>query len=195
MKKMMFACVALLVATGALAQARFASVKEEPFSKVMEAVVHDFPNNYRNISGELVLEQAEIESYASLVQLPGASECVITRYHSLEDSTASWQAKMFRSEDFKEVAQRYKELYRQLKGCYLRLVDGSIIYMDAEWEAPTEEKPFVMSTLRLATGDWRYKEMKIDLEMVYQFPEWTININVSGKKKDSLEGYADESGR
>ena len=195
MKKIMFACVALLMATGALAQARFASVREESFSKVMEAVVHDFPNNYRNICGDLVLEQAEIENYASLVQLPGASECMVTRYHSLEDTTASWQAKMFRSEDFKEVSQQYKELYRQLKACYLRLVDGSIIYMNADWEAPTEEKPFVMSTLRLATGDWRYKEMKIDLEMVYQFPEWTININVSGKKKDSLEGYADESGR
>ena len=195
MKKIMFACVAVWVATGAMAQTRYASFKEESFSKVMEAVVHDFPYNYRNISGELVLEQAEIESYASLVQLPGASECTITRYHSLEDSTASWQAKMFHSEDFKEVSQQYKELYKQLKGCYLRLIDGSMVYLNAEWEAPTEEKPFVMSTLRLATGDSRYKEMKIDLEMVYQFPEWTININVSGKKKDSLEGYADESGR
>lgn len=195
MKKIMFALVALTAATGAFSQTSYASFKDESFSKVMEAVVHDYPNNYRNISGDLVLEQAEIDNYVSLVQLPGASECVVTRYHSLEDTTASWQAKMFRSEDFKEASQRYKELYRQLKGCYLRLVDGSILYMNAEWESPTEEKPFVMSTLRLATGDDRYKEMKIDLEMVYQFPEWTININVSGKKKDSLEGYADESGK
>src|SRR5689334_4790381 len=162
MKKIMFAGVALLVATAAFAQTRFTSIREESFSKVMESVVHDFPNNYRNITGDLLVEQPETDDYASLVLLPGASECVITRYHSMEDTTASWQAKMFRSEDFKEVSQRYKELYRQLKGCYLRLVDGSIIYMDAEWEAPTEEKPFVMSTLRLATGDSRYKEMKID---------------------------------
>jgi hypothetical protein len=161
----------------------------------MEAVLHDFPNNYRNISGDLVLAQAETDNYASLVLLPGASECTVTRYHSIEDTTASWQAKMFHSEDFKEVSQRYKELYKQLKGCYLQLVDGSIIYLNAEWEAPTEEKAFVMSTLRLATGDERYKEMKIDLEMVYQFPEWTININVSGKKDDSLKGYADEDGK
>ena len=195
MKKIMFAGVALLVATAAFAQTRFTSIREESFSKVMEIVVHDFPNNYRNITGDLLVEQPETDDYASLVLLPGASECVITRYHSMEDTTASWQAKMFRGEDFKEVSQRYKELYRQLKGCYLRLVDGSIVYMDAEWEAPTEEKPFVMSTLRLATGDERYKEMKIDLEMVYQFPEWAININVTGKKDDSLKGYADEGGK
>jgi len=195
MKKIMLACVALIAATHAFSQTSFVSHREESFSKIMEAVLHDFPNNYRNITGDLVLDQAEIENYASLVQLPGASECIITRYHSLEDTTASWQAKMFRGEDFKDVAQRYKDLYKQLKGCYLRLVDGSIIYVDAEWEAPTEEKPFVMSTLRLATGDERYKEMKIDLEMVYEFPEWTININVTGKKADSLKGYANEDGR
>ncbi len=195
MKQIMFACVALITATGALAQNSFTSRREEPFSKVMEAVLHDFPNNYRNISGDLVLDQAEIENYASLVQLPGASECMVTRYHSVEDTTASWQAKMFHNEDYKLVAVQYKELYRQLKNCYLRLVDGSIIYLNAEWEAPTEEKPFVMSTLRLATGDERYKEMKIDLEMVYQFPEWTININVVGKKDDSLKGYANEDGK
>jgi hypothetical protein len=191
----MFTCVALIAATGAWAQNSFTSHREEPFSQVMEAVLHDFPYNYRNISGDLVLDQAEIENYASLVQLPGASECIVTRYHSEEDSTASWQAKMFHSEDFKAVSAQYRDLYRQLKNCYLRLVDGSLIYLDAEWEAPTEEKSFVMSSFRLITGDERYKEMKIDLEMVYQFPEWTININVAGKKDDSLKGYANENGK
>ena len=192
---MMLACVALMAAAGVFSQTSFVAHREETFSRVMEAVLHDFPNNYRNITGDLVLDQAEIENYASLVQLPGASECIITRYHSEEDTTASWQAKMFRGEDFKEVAQRYKDLYKQLKGCYLRLVDGSLIFLDAEWEAPTEEKPFVMSTLRLITGDHRYKEMKVDLEMVYELSEWTININVTGKKDDSLKGYANEDGK
>ena len=195
MKKIMFAFVALLVAAAASAQTRFTSVREESFSKVMETVVHDFPKNFRSITGDLLVEQPETDDYASLVLLPGSSECVITRYHSMEDTTASWQAKMFRSEDFKEASQQYNELYKKLKNCYLRLVDGSIVYMNAEWEAPTEEKPFVMSTFRLDCGDERYKEMKIDLEMVYQFPEWVININVSGKKDDSLKGYADEDGR
>ncbi|MBS1566443.1 MAG: hypothetical protein JST39_18815, partial [Bacteroidetes bacterium] len=147
MKKIICAFAALTVAAGAFSQTKYASFKEELFPKAMEAVVHDYPNNYRNICGELVLEQPGTDSYVSLVQLPGASECVVTRYHSVEDTTASWQAKMFHSEDFKEVSQHYKELYRQLKNCYLRLVDGSIVYLKAEWEAPTEEKSFVMSTL------------------------------------------------
>jgi hypothetical protein len=195
MNKILNLCIATMATVSGMAQPQLNEPKSLSFARAMESVLHDYPANFWNISGELVLQQGEIENYASLVLLPGADECSITRYHSVEDTTASWQAKMFRNEDFALAAKQYKTLYQHLKGCYLKLIDGSIVYLRGEWEEPKEEKAFAMSTLRLVTGDWRYREMKIDLEMVYQFPEWMININVSGKKKDSLEGYADEEGR
>ena len=159
-----------------------------PFQEVIQAVLTDFPFNLRNIKGELVLAQGEFENYSSMVQLADAERCTITRYHSADDTTVSWQAKMYNSDEFEKAARQYHELYRKLEHCYLRLVDGSIIYLQGVWEPAREEAPFTTSTLRLTTGDWRYKEVKVELELVYLLAEWGVNINILTKKRDDEVG-------
>jgi hypothetical protein len=191
LKKITIFAVAVLATLSSFAQVNTASPAAAPFSKAMETVLHDYTGNFRNISGDLVAKEIETESYASLVKLPGAGECMVTRYHSLEDKTASWQAKMMHSEDFEAAAKQYKELYSRLKSCYLKLPDGSSIYLKGEWEEPKEEKIFTVSTFRLASTDLRYREMKVDLELLYQLNEWVVNINVVSKKKDTLEADGD----
>jgi len=165
------------------------------FHVVIDSVLRDFPNNLRNITGDLVLAQGEFENYASMVELPGAEHCIITRWHSIDDTTASWQAQMFRSEDFGEASKQYHELFRQLQRCYLKLVDGSIIQLSGDWEPAKEEAAFTTSTLRLQTGDWRYREVKVELELVYLFSDWAVRINIVSKKRDDQVGNGDEAGR
>lgn len=159
-----------------------------PFPAVINAVLADFPNDLRHITGELLLAQGEFENYASMVELPGAENCTVTRYHSGDDTTASWQAKMYNSDDFETAAHAYHELYKKLQGCYLRLVDGSMIYLSGVWEPAKEGASFTTSTLRLTTGDWRYKDVKVELELVYLLADWGININIISKKRDDEVG-------
>lgn len=158
------------------------------FSIAIDSILRDFPNNLRNITGELVLAQGEFENYASMVELPGAENCTITRWHSIDDTTASWQAQMFKSDDFGEASKQYHELFRRLQRCYLKLVDGSIIYLNGDWEPAKEEAAFTTSTLRLMTGDWRYREVKIEVELVYLFSDWAVRINIVSKKRDDQVG-------
>ncbi len=186
--------MACMASSFVVAQDSFPSPQTYSLTGAIEKVLYDFPHNLHNVSGELVVVQGGVEQYESLVVLPGAEACMVARYRSVEDTTASWQAKMYQDEDFSKAAARYRELYRQLKSCHLKLIDGSLVFLKGEWENPAEEKDFTMSTLRLITGDERYKEVKIDLEMLYHFPEWVVNINIVSKKKDSLEGYAESSG-
>ena len=164
------------------------AVRELDFAAVIDAVLKDFPDNLRHISGDLVLAQGEFENYASVVVLPGSAECTITRWHSVDDTTASWQAKMFVSEDFAAASAEYHTLFRKLQRCYLRLVDGSIVYLNGDWEPAGESASFTTSTLRLTTGDWRYKEVKVELEMAYLMPEWAVRINIVSKKRDDEVG-------
>jgi hypothetical protein len=158
------------------------------FPATINAVLKDFPYNLRNITGELVLAQGEFENYASIVELPGAENCIVTRYHSADDTTASWQAKMFSGDDFGQAAKVYHELFRQLQGCYLQLVDGSIVYLRGDWEPAKESASFTTSTLRLITGDWRYRDVKVELELVYQLADWAVHINIVTKKRDDEVG-------
>jgi len=158
------------------------------FPATINAVLKDFPYNLRNITGELVLAQGEFENYASIVVLPGAENCIVTRYHSADDTTASWQAKMYSGDDFNQAAKVYHELFRKLQGCYLQLVDGSVVYLRGDWEPAKEGASFTTSTLRLMTGDWRYKDVKVELELVYQLADWAIHINIVTKKRDDEVG-------
>jgi hypothetical protein len=160
----------------------------DPFSAVMEAVLHDFPNNLRHITGELQLAEGEFENYASILQLPNAENCVITRFHSSRDTTASWQAKMFSSEEYGKAVRAYQDLFKKLQACYLRMPDGRMIFLQGKWEPAREEMRFTTSTLRLDTGDWRYQEMKVELELVYELSDWVVHINVISKKPDDEVG-------
>jgi len=160
-----------------------------PFQSVVNAVLQDFPHNLRHITGDLVLAQGEFENYASTVVLAGAEDnCIITRYHSADDTTASWQAKMLTTGEFERAAQEYHELYKKLQRCYVRLVDGSVIYLDGTWEPAKESVRFTTSTLRLLTGDWRYRDVKVELELVYLLADWAVNINIVSKKRDNEVG-------
>jgi hypothetical protein len=181
----------LAEASGGMAEADSqlrARVRVLSFPAAIDAILGDFPYNLRHITGELVLAQGEFENYASMVSVPDAQSCIVTRYHSVDDTTASWQAKMFSSDDYDLAARQYQELFRKLKTCYVRLVDGSIINLEGVWEPAREGASFTTSTLRLMTGDWRYKEVKVELELVYQLADWAVNINIVSKKRDDEVG-------
>jgi len=155
------------------------------FVKAIETILSDFPYNYKHITGELVEATGDWQQYASTVLIPGAENCLIGQYHSELDTTASWQALMFRGETFGQAAAAYKRLYHQLKQCHWRMVDGSVFYLDGDYEEATEEMDFVTSALLIQTADERFREFKIELEMLYKMDEWVVNINMVSKKKDS----------
>jgi len=154
------------------------------FPTVIDAVLRDFPNNLRNITGELMLAQGEFENYASVLALPESQHCIITHFHSTRDTTVSWQAAMLTTDDFGKADHAYRELYRKLQQCYIQLVDGTIVYLKGTWAPAKENASFTTSTLRLTVDDQRYKEVRVELELVYQLAEWGVNINIFSKKPD-----------
>ena len=154
------------------------------FIKAVETILGDYPYNYRHITGELVEATGDWHQYASTVTLPGSESCLIGVYHSALDTTASWQALMFRSETFNKAASAYKRLYQQLKHCRLKMVDGSVYYLDGDYEEATEDLDFITSALKIQTADERFREFHVELELLYKLDEWVVNVNMVSKKKD-----------
>jgi hypothetical protein len=155
---------------------------------VIDAVLQDSPNNLRHISGELVMAQGEFENYASVVTPPDAENCIVTRWHSQKDTTASWQAKLFTADDYATAEKHYHRLYTQLKACHMTLADSSLILLEGNWSPAKEDAAFTTSTLRLKTDDWRYREVRIDIELVYQLANWAVQLNIVSKKSDEETG-------
>ena len=161
-----------------------------PFVTAIDSVLRDFPSNLRHITGDLVLAQGEFENYVSMVQLPGSADCIITRWHSTGDTTASWQAKMYSGDDFGAAEKCYHQLYRQLKTCYMRLKDSSLAYLTGDWNPAKEEASFTSSTLRLGINDWRYNKVEVEVELVYLLADWAVRINIVSKPPDDMPAAA-----
>jgi len=184
--KVLTSFMAMLLCAGtSFAQIKLISnQKPEGISNAFSKVLMDYPYNFRNVSGELELAQAEIENYESKIKLPGAESCLVTRYHSGIDTTASWQAVMFRSEEFDKAVKQYQQAFKQLNNSSIRLVDGSAIYLKGVFESAKEEAAFTTSTLKLQTGDDRFKNVKVEIEILYNMPEWVVYINIVSKERD-----------
>jgi hypothetical protein len=199
MKPLLTLTVAVVAAFSCLAQAHADSaaradsilhtrIRVVPFADAIDAVLGDLPNNLRYVTGELLLAEGEVDSYASLVAVPDAENCIVTRYHSVEDTTASWQAKMYSGGDYDAAARKYAQLYQQLKTCYVRLPDGSIYYLEGTWAPAKEKITFTTSTLKVRTSDQRFRDVVVQLELVYQLADWAVNINIVTKRPDDEVG-------
>ena len=185
MKSVTNLLLAVMAMLSASAQTDLFTKTNPGFSKAIETVLGDFPYNYKHITGELVQKDGDHERFASTVMLPGAETCLVGFYHSELDTTASWQAVMFRHEEFEKAARAYKRLYHQLNRCKLRMVDGSVYYLSAQYEAAIEANDFVVSELKIQTGDERFRNFKVELEMLYELDQWLVHINIVTRKKDS----------
>ena len=187
-----FSCLAQVQADPAGGRADTVSLRTRvrvvPFEDAIDAVLGDLPNNLRYVTGELLLAEGEVDSYISLVAMPGAENCIVMRYHSVEDTTASWQAKMFSGGDFDAASRKYAQLFQQLKVCYVRFPDGSICYLEGTWEPAREGVMFTTSTLKVRTSDQRFRDVEVELELVYQLADWAVNINIVTKKPDDEVG-------
>jgi len=199
MKPLLTLTVAVVASFSCLAQAHADSaaradsilhtrIRVVPFADAIDAVLGDLPNNLRYVTGELLLAEGEVDSYASLVAVPDAENCIVTRYHSVEDTTASWQAKMYSGGDYDAAARKYAQLYQQLKTCYVRLPDGSIYYLEGTWAPAKKEITFTTSTLKVRTSDQRFRDVVVQLELVYQLADWAVNINIVTKRPDDEVG-------
>jgi hypothetical protein len=136
------------------------------------------------------MAEGETDSYVSLVAVPGARNCIVTRYHSVEDTTASWQAKMFTGGDFGAAARKYQQLFQLLKVCCVHLPDSSIYYLEGSWQPAREGVTFTTSTFKLKTDDQRFRDVEVELELVYQLADWAVNINIVTKKPDDAVGMS-----
>src|SRR5688572_21408359 len=102
MRKLLTLSIALLL-INAVSKAQLSSkiLPSSTFTHVVAKVAENFQSNYGNIQGDSLPADDDRDIFQSTIILPGASRCVIYRFHSTEDSTASWQATLYSGEDFK----------------------------------------------------------------------------------------------
>lgn len=154
------------------------------FTDSLTSVVYNFKSNYYPIQGKQLTSQGLVHVYQSKAGMPGAAHCVIQRYHSTEDTTASWQAIMYEGESYEEAVKIYKNTYHLVKKAKIKSGEKMPVLFTGEMEAPSESVRFTVTPLKLNTADTDYENFYAEVEITSNYDGWEVHLNLHGKKKD-----------
>ena len=157
------------------------------FTDSLSRIVHDFKKNFYPIQGSQLTSQVMADVYRSKVGMPGAAHCIIQRYRSEEDTTASWQAIMYDGEIYEEALKIYKNTIKQLKKVRLKIGENSPASFSGEMEIPDETLSFTVTPLRLNSPDTDYKDFCAEVEITNNYDGWVVHLNLHKKKRDDVE--------
>ena len=157
------------------------------FSDSLNKVVLDFRYNFKEIQGNALLPRGDMDVYNSKVTLPGAEHCVVYRFHSRMDTTASWQAVMYEGDSYEEAKKIYKNTFRQVKSSRIKWIDNSRVNFTGQMEEPSENIGFTVSSLKPDIKDERYEKFWAEVEMINTYAGWEVHLNLQNKKKDTEE--------
>lgn len=157
----------------------------EAFGDSLAIIVQDFKKNFSGIEGRQLPSQGEMDVFHSKATIPGAVHCAIYRFHSLQDTTASFQAIMYEGESYEEAIKVYKNTYKQLKKTRMKWVDKSMISFIGEMEEPDESIRFTTTALRLNIIDRPYRRFFGELELTSNYDGWEVHFSMHNRKNDA----------
>lgn len=152
----------------------------------LEKIVSDYPNNFRNITGELIQQNPQSADYQSTVQPKGAEACIVTEFPSSKRNHYSWQACLFTSEEFAAAAKKFKSAFGQINNLLVKS-DGQEYRFAAGWQVPVEEKRFNSIVFETDAQGPGMGKLKIELSLENILLEWKIKLIVYEKEREDDE--------
>ncbi len=147
-------------------------------SAVLEKVIQDYPNRFRDIKGELIVENREAAEYKSTLQLPGSSSCIVSRYTVARNDEYSWTCTVRVSQDFGNARNTFREIFDQIKNTVIRIDGDKHFILNGKYEMPREDCKTTRILFTLLPGMNDVKRLKIDLSLQSDKTGWKILISV-----------------
>lgn len=156
----------------------------DAFGDSLTLIVKDFKNNFYPIQGKQYPSEGMVDIYNSKAAIPGSEHCIIQRYHSVEDTTASWQAIMYDGESYVDAVKIYKNIFHLVKKSKIKWADKRTFSFDGAMEIPDESVRFTSSPLTLKVPDQEYKHFIAAVEITNSYSGWEVHVNLHSRKND-----------
>lgn len=180
---------ALLMHTAAYAQLK--SPQYTALRTDLQKVVAEYPLQFAAIRGPIVDRNPQSTEYRSTLSVSGAERCSIVAYSSDGPPVYSWQALMLTTEDYEAAARKYKALFQQLRGSNIYYVKDQYTLRGTYQEAD-ESRGFATSTLALVRPPERFRKLRVEVSLQFEFPEWKVQLHVFEKEKEDDVAYEEE---
>lgn len=171
-------------------QAQFKSIlQRQDLLTGIQRVIEDYPNQFKNITGEMIVQNPQSTDYKCTVKMDNTEESYITKYTSGDKEIYSWQALVLTTENFDNARQKFKSIYNQLNN---RLINGANL-KGTPYEAPAEEKRFTNALFSFSPADESNKRLKVELVMESEMMDWKIKLLIySREREDDEKGAVNE---
>jgi hypothetical protein len=153
----------------------------------VKKVIQDYPNRFRNLQGELLMQHPQSADYACNFKVNGAEQVTVTLYSSRYNDVCSWQALMLTSEDYESARKKFRSLYSQLNNLSVSMGNGSTFRLEGKYEEPAEEKRFTSVIFSFNTEDEAMKKLKVEIVMLYEPMDWKIKVLVYDRDREDHE--------
>ncbi|HEX6847443.1 MAG TPA: hypothetical protein VF144_10705 [Chitinophagaceae bacterium] len=149
-------------------------------------VISDYPNGFKNIMGDEIVDNPQTREYECLVTIKDAIKCKLIKYSSNAKDICSWEAEMMKTDDFEIVSKKFRTIYHSLQDLSVN-INGSTIVFKGDYIQPSEAIKF--TTIVLDPGDKapELKQLKLALVLETEMLEWVIRIELYEKEREDKE--------
>jgi hypothetical protein len=186
MKNIIPVFIILLIGAGTSAQGVF----NNQTNGALEKVIQDYPNQFKNIKGDLLVSGQHSAEYKSNITIPGAVSTTVTQYSVADKKIVSWQATVYTTNEFDDARDKFKELYSQIKNTIIKLEGEKPVILNGQYETPVEEKKHTTVLFDLLPSTGATQKLKIDLMLEKINRQWKIVLSVYDKDRKEGEAMA-----
>lgn len=158
-----------------------ATTGSQSFSVNFEKIVLSYRSNFHNIQGEAIPSENEKLAFHSTMTLPGTLHAMINRYHSKQDTSASWLAVLYTGTEYKSALKHYKSICRQIN----KFRVAGVGVFKGDYEDPDPNLRFAGTSYKMESDDKLYKNFYAEVDMVMNADEeWEVYVSLVRKKDD-----------
>lgn len=149
-------------------------------------VISDYPNGFRNISGDQVVDNPQTTEFDSKISVKDAVKCRVIKYSSATKDIYSWEAEMLKTDDFEDASKKFKAIYNSLQHLSVN-INGANAVFKGEYIKPSESIKFTTVVFDAGDKTPELKNLKIALLLETEMVEWVIKIQVYEKERDDKD--------
>lgn len=153
----------------------------------VKKVINDYPNQFSNLRGEMIMENGQSTDYECNFKVEGAEKTMITKYTSNGKNVSSWSTLMLTTDDFTAAKKKFKALFQQLNNITVKMTNTNAFYLKGKYEEPVEEKKFFSSMFAFSNATEEMKKLKVEIVMEYELLEWKVKVLVYEKEREDDE--------
>lgn len=143
----------------------------------IEKVIQDYPNQFRNITGALLIEKQQTADYQSNIQIPGALSCQVIKYTASKKELC-WRAELLQTGNFEEARSLYKDIYNQIRNSIVKIEGEKPYILNGQYENPDEHKRFHSVVFSMLPSVGEMQKLKVELSLVQQVSVWKVIVVV-----------------